>query len=101
MDPYLYLLPSRGEIGDRDSGDSSHLDVVDETHEFVQEPEGEDGVLEAVEGQSPPSESVPFLQLRYLAVVHVLLLLPQEQIAHRVERVGAQLLISKQHLSHM
>ena len=69
------LLPPRLEIRQWNSGDSGHLHVVDDAHQLVEQPDGQVRVLEAVDGQAATGLSVPVLQVRDDAVVHVLLLL--------------------------
>ena len=46
------LLPSGEQIGQRHPRDACHLHVVDDTHEFVEQSDGQVGVFEAVDGQT-------------------------------------------------
>ena len=48
----LDLLTPGDEVRERDAGDTSHLDRVDDTHEFIEESEWQVGVFEAVDGKT-------------------------------------------------
>jgi hypothetical protein len=72
---HLDLLSSREQVGDGHPRHTGHLGQVEETAELLEETQGQVSVLKAVDCESPASELVLSLELRYYRVVHVLLLL--------------------------
>ena len=71
----LDLLSPRLEVRQRDTRHSGHLHVVDHAHQLIEQPDGQVGVLETVDGQTSPCLLVSVLQVCDDAVVNVFFLL--------------------------
>ena len=58
----LDLLTPSQQHAQGHAGHPSHLHVVDDRHELVEEPQGQVGIFQAVYGQTPPSLLIAILQ---------------------------------------
>ena len=94
---HLDLLAARQQVAQRHARHTRHLHVVDDAHELLDEPQRQVGVLEAVDGQAASRLLVAVLQVGDDRVMHVLLLLLQEQVADGVEAIAAQLVVAHEH----
>jgi hypothetical protein len=70
------LLTTRKQECYGHARDARHFGQVEETHEFFHESQGQVGVFDAIDSQSPARELVFLLQLRNDTKVHVFFLLP-------------------------
>ena len=82
---HLDLLTSRKQVRDRHTCDSSHLGQIEETHQLLEQSQGQVGILQAVNRKSAASELILGLQLADDRVVHVFLLLSEKVRGYRVE----------------
>jgi hypothetical protein len=95
------LLTTREQEADGNSGYSCHFCQVEETHEFVQEPQWEVSILDTVDSQSPPCEFILLLKLWDDAVWYIFFLFLKEMIRYWIQRIWSKFVISDDNLHHI
>ena len=97
----LDLLPARKEVRDGNTRDSRHLSLVEDAHQLLHQAQRQVGVLNAVHRQAPSGELVTVLKLGNHTVMHILFLFAEEVGGNRIEREGAQFVLSQDDLQHV
>ena len=91
------LLAALEQHVDGHAGDAGHFDEVEDVFELVDEPDGQERVLEAVSGDASAGVGRALLQVVNDGVVHVFLLLAEQLHAHVVQRVRGEVVVHHYH----
>mmetsp|Transcript_51606 Transcript_51606/g.118536 ORF Transcript_51606/g.118536 Transcript_51606/m.118536 type:complete len:310 (-) Transcript_51606:743-1672(-) len=97
----LDLLATSEQVREGHAGDASHLDVIDDAHELLQQPLRQVRVFQAVDGEAAARVGIALLQNRNDRMVDVFLLLPKKVRTDRIERVRGELVVTHHHHHHV